>query len=136
MKTLKSLIAALMIAALTGTGASAGTTGKTMNIVDFLVDRDSLVGQTVTVTGCSLLLANSREVVCSEGWNNISIDSETLAREDRRRAMHECAGVGLPEIDRPRNSDGCHADVTGTVTAHGINNASMKWLSPTTQETQ
>jgi hypothetical protein len=118
MKTLKSLIAALMVAALTGTGASAGTTGKIMDIVDFLVDRDSLVGQTVTVTGCTLASANSMFVVCNEGWDNIAIDSKTLAREDLRRAMHECAGIGDPAIDRPPNSDRCHADVTGTVTAH------------------
>ena len=66
---------------------------KGMDVIDFLVDWKSLIGQTVTVTGCSLEGADATYVRCSAGSQGyVLIDSETLAREDLRRALRECSG--------------------------------------------
>ena len=107
---------------------------KTMDVIDFLVDWRSLNGQTVTVTGCSLRGADTLFVYCSAGSQGhlggvngrFSIDSDTLAREDLRRALRKCAGL--------EEADECRADVTGNVTEDvlggpEIKDAAMKWAA-------
>ncbi len=99
---------------------------KTMDVVDFLVDWKSLVGQTVTVTGCSLEHADTTYVACSAGsQGSLFVHSDTLAREDLRRALRECAGF--------ENGDECRADVTGNVSGDAfgaeLTNAAIKWAA-------
>ena len=100
---------------------------KTMDVIDFLVDWKSLIGQTVTVTGCSLIEADTSGVECSAGPQGLfAIDSNTLAREDFRRALRECAGF--------KQGDECLADVTGNVTENSIGDvkltdAAMNWAA-------
>jgi hypothetical protein len=100
---------------------------KTMDVIDFLVDWKSLIGQTVTVTGCSLIEADTSSVECSAGPpGQFSIDSNTLEREDFRRALRECAGF--------KEGDGCRAEVTGDVTENSIGgakllDAALKWAA-------
>jgi hypothetical protein len=101
---------------------------KTMDVIDFLVDWKNLKGQTVTVTGCLLRNADTSSVYCSAGpQGDFSIDSNSLAREDFRRALRECAGF--------ERHDDCRADVTGSVTENSIGDAkledgAMKWAAP------
>jgi len=98
-----------------------------MDVIDFLVDWKSLIGQTVTVTGCSLRHATMSFVACSAGsQGELVVDSHTLAREDLRRSLRSCAGF--------EESDECHADVTGNVTEAEVlgpelKSASMKWAA-------
>jgi hypothetical protein len=98
---------------------------KAMDVIDFLVDWKSLIGQTVTVTGCSLQQAGDTIVVCSAGsQGTFFIDGNTLAREDLRRALRECAGF--------EKGDECRVDVTGNATegvlgGPELTNAAMKW---------
>ena len=98
---------------------------KTMDVIDSLVDRKSLIGQTVTVTGCLLQQAGDRIVVCSAGsQGSFFIDGNTLAREDLRRALRECAGF---------DGDECRVAVTGNVSGDAfgaeLTNAAMKWAA-------
>ena len=98
---------------------------KTMDVIDFLVDWRSLLRQTVTVTGCSLIEATTTYVVCSAGSRgHFYIDANTLAREDLRRALRTCAGFN--------EGDDCRADVTGDVTEDDVLGAeltstTMRW---------
>jgi len=105
---------------------------KTMDVIDFLVDWKSLIGQTVTVTGCSLKDADTLSVYCSAGrQGHFAIDSNTLAREDFRRALRECAGF--------EEGEECRADVTGNVTEGSfgdvkLKDAAMKWVATLTAQ--
>jgi hypothetical protein len=99
---------------------------KTMDVIDFLVDWRGFIGQTVTVTGCSLQQAGDKVVVCSAGSQGMFfIDGNTLSREDLRRALRKCAGF--------EKGDECRVDVTGNVVggAFGaeLKNAAMKWAA-------
>ena len=100
---------------------------KTMDVIDFLVDWKSLIGQTVTVSNCTIESADISVVRCSAGRQGLfHIDSDTLAREDLRRALRECAGFEA--------GNECRADVTGNVTEDSfgevkLKDASMKWAA-------
>jgi hypothetical protein len=98
-----------------------------MNVIDFLVDWKGLVGETVTVTGCLIRDADVSRVLCSAGpQGHFRIGSETLAREDLRRSLRNCAGF--------TERDECRADVTGNVTENAIGDpeladAAMNWAA-------
>lgn len=84
-----------------------------MDILDFMVDGKDLVGKTVIVTGCKFKGADTMSVLCSAGMQgNISIESNTLDKEDFRRALKTCAGLA--------SSETCAGSVTGTVDNKGF----------------
>lgn len=85
---------------------------KTIDVIDFLVDRDELIGKVVTITGCAIGSASDSVVLCSAGAGrgNVMIDSKTLAKEDLRKALKQCAGFSAMTPEH------CAGSVTGTVT--------------------
>ena len=107
--------------------SAPATPVKSMDVIDFLVDWKSLMGQTVTVTGCSLRHADQTYVACSaEPQGHFFIESDTLAREDLRRSLRSCAGF--------EEAEDCRADVTGTVTENDVlgpelKNAAIEWTA-------
>lgn len=100
---------------------------KAMNVIDFLVDWKDLVGETVIVTGCLIKGADTSRVLCWTGPQGyFRIDSKTLAREDLRRSLRNCAGL--------TERDECRVDVTGNVTENAIGDpeltdAAMNWAA-------
>jgi hypothetical protein len=84
---------------------------RTVDVIDFLVDRDDLIGQVVTVTGCRFGAATDSQVLCSAGaQGSVSIESKTLDREDLRKALRQCSEfTALAPAS-------CAGSVTGTVT--------------------
>ncbi len=103
--------ATVCLAAVLGTLSPdvASAQGKTVDVIDFLVDGADLVGQTVTITGCKFTAASDTSMLCSAGTQgNAFIDSKTLAREDLRRALRNCGGF----MPTPQ----CTGSVTGQVT--------------------
>jgi len=119
---------AICIAFMASTGSEATAQSKTIDIIDFLVDGRDLVGKTVTVTGCKFMMASDSVVICSAGSpGNIMLDSKTMAREDLRRALRQCAGLTVPES--------CQGSVTGAVTQNSfgirLTKAAIGWQPST-----
>lgn len=81
---------------------------KAIEVIDFLVDAEGLIGKTVTVTGCQFTAATTHGVLCSAGMpGNFTIEGKSLDKEDLRRALKTCSSFG----DNPA----CIGSVTGTV---------------------
>jgi hypothetical protein len=101
---------------------------KSMDAVDFLVDRASFLGRRVTVTGCQIVFANANQVQCrvnNGGSSSFYVDAKSLDRESLRRALKVCTGY---EARRE-----CEADITGVVVKvlndPGLKDATFKWRS-------
>jgi hypothetical protein len=97
---------------------------KAMDMVDFVVDAKSLIGQRVTITSCGLENASSMVVMCAAKAGVANIDPDTFAREDLRRSLRQCSGYAAPPE--------CKVAVTGTIAttlAGGVilRNAEIDW---------
>lgn len=97
--------------------------------LDFLVDSKSQAGRLVHVLGCTIILASASSVLCNvrvqgRPVGNVLLDGDSMAREDLRRALNECAG-GAP---RPA----CHVDLRGRVRVNAtgdvwVDDSSLVW---------
>ncbi|MDP3408236.1 hypothetical protein [Bosea sp. (in: a-proteobacteria)] len=104
-------VVALAVALGAGSAERAVAQSRTVDVIDFLVDRDDMVGQSVTITGCRFGAATDSQVLCSAGaQGSVSIESKTLNREDLRRALRQCSDFTAFA------SVACGGSVTGTVT--------------------
>lgn len=102
---------ALAVVVAAGGADRAIAQSRTIDVIDFLVDRDDLIGQVVTITGCRFGAATDSQVLCSAGaQGSVSIESKTLHREDLRRALRQCSEFSALA------SAACAGSVTGTVT--------------------
>lgn len=107
---MRAIVSALIIFGCFGIAPVHADEAKKIDIIDFLVDANDLVGKTVTVTGCKFKGADTTSIMCSAGSRgNIAIDSNSLTdREDLRRALKSC-------FDLIANVPGCEGSVTGIV---------------------
>ena len=104
-------VVALAMLAAAGGADPASAQNRTVDVIDFLVDRDDMIGQIVTITGCRFGAATDSQVLCSAGTQgSISIESKTLNREDLRRALRQCSEFSTLA------PTSCAGSVTGTVT--------------------
>lgn len=129
MKVAAALFACLSAVPTLAQTAPAGEPPK-MDAVDFTVDFADLKKKRVTVTGCEFGGSNSSWVFCYAAANrgvHISIEMKTLDKEDRRRALRECASRDFEQNDR------CSGSVTGVAydfIGPSLQKAKIAWDKP------
>jgi hypothetical protein len=103
--------AAIALAAGFSLSASATCAQPKVDIIDYIVDWKQYVDQTITVTNCGIKSASQLLVACSasDARGSIVLNSDTMAREDFRRALRDCSGMAF-EV-----GDECQAAVTGVI---------------------
>lgn len=110
---MKSHVAAAMCAALAMLASPAWAQTKTVTALDLAVDWKDLVGESVQITGCTILNADLTSAFCAidsptGNVGEVQIDSASMDRASLRAALTKCAGLEeMPE---------CRADVLATVT--------------------
>ncbi len=115
---------------LIATAAAPASISRTISAFDFLVDGQSLVGSTVSISDCTIHYARADLTMCAVSRNNrdlgtIILDGPSMNRDSLRVALEKCADVSARRTCRVKA-------INGTVrkTSMGdlrIDQASIEW---------
>jgi hypothetical protein len=110
--------------------ATASDVPRSMDAVDLVIDRDDLIGQTVTLTDCRMYSAGPKDFTCQGPGAFISVIWPPN-KDDIRRGLRSCSGLFA---DGPK----CLLSVTGRVDkvryrSIGIHATALTWQQDLSQ---